>query len=164
MHEQDSEHYRPIYVHAKVAVVDDIWCTVGSGNLNNRGMADDTEINVAVLDAELARAFRLSLQGEHLGLVQTEDLLALSRMVGKQYQSLDERAHAQQILRYLEGIVGDPFTAMHLMHERAWENLQRYQAHQPLIGHLLPYLTAGEAHDQGLPFREEHGWIEEVNS
>src|SRR6266567_4370502 len=45
----DGEHYRPIYVHAKVAIIDDIWSTVGSGNLNNRGMRDDTEMNVAVL-------------------------------------------------------------------------------------------------------------------
>ena len=41
--------YRPIYVHAKVAIVDDLWSTVGSGNLNNRGMRDDTEMNVATL-------------------------------------------------------------------------------------------------------------------
>ncbi len=44
-----TEHYRPIYVHAKVAIVDDVWTTVGSGNLNNRGMRDDTEMNVATL-------------------------------------------------------------------------------------------------------------------
>jgi phosphatidylserine/phosphatidylglycerophosphate/cardiolipin synthase-like enzyme len=159
--EQDREHYSPIYVHAKVTVIDDTWYTVGSGNLNNRGMADDTEINVAVLDSEVAHAFRLSLQGEHLGLIQSDDQLALSRLVGKQYQSTDERTRAQKILQYLEGILGDPFAAMHLMHEHAWENLRRYQANQPLIGHLLPYLTAEEALDQGLPFREEHGWIEE---
>lgn len=39
---EDGEHYRPIYVHAKVAIVDDVWSTVGSANLNNRGMRDDT--------------------------------------------------------------------------------------------------------------------------
>ncbi len=40
---EDGEHYRPIYVHAKVAIIDDLWSTVGSGNLNNRGMRDETE-------------------------------------------------------------------------------------------------------------------------
>jgi hypothetical protein len=29
------------------------------------------------------------------------------------------------------------------------------------VGHLLPYLTAEEAKQQGLNFREEHGWLEE---
>jgi hypothetical protein len=47
------------------------------------------------------------------------------------------------------------------MRERAEENLQRYKAKQPLLGHLLPYLTGEEARQQGLPFREEHGWLEE---
>src|SRR5450432_448967 len=35
MHNDGTEHYRPIYVHAKVAIVDDVWTTIGSGNLNN---------------------------------------------------------------------------------------------------------------------------------
>ena len=53
---------------------------------------------------------------------------------------------------------------MSMMHKQAWENLQRYKANQPLIGHLLPYLTADEAARQGLNFQEEHGWIEEPGS
>jgi hypothetical protein len=28
------------------------------------------------------------------------------------------------------------------------------------VGHLLPYLTAEEAKQQGLNFHEEHGWVE----
>jgi phosphatidylserine/phosphatidylglycerophosphate/cardiolipin synthase-like enzyme len=53
-------------VHAKVAIVDDLWSTLGSANLNNRGMHDDTELNVATLDAELARGLRMLLWAEHL--------------------------------------------------------------------------------------------------
>jgi phosphatidylserine/phosphatidylglycerophosphate/cardiolipin synthase-like enzyme len=60
--------YRPVYVHAKVAIIDDEWLTVGSANLNNRGMVTDSEINVVVKDPEVARAFRLNLWSEHLGL------------------------------------------------------------------------------------------------
>jgi phosphatidylserine/phosphatidylglycerophosphate/cardiolipin synthase-like enzyme len=159
--EQGRVHYRPIYVHAKVAVVDDAWCTIGSGNLNNRGMADDTELNIAAFDVELAQALRISLQGEHLGLAHGDDLLALSRMIGRHYQSPEERTRAAQVFQYLLGVLGDPLVAMRLMHERAWDNLRRYQAKQPLLGHLLPYLTQEEAQYEGLPFREEHGWIEE---
>ncbi|QBD81713.1 hypothetical protein EPA93_39385 [Ktedonosporobacter rubrisoli] len=160
MHEQGRELYRPIYVHAKVAVIDDAWCTIGSGNLNNRGMADDTELNIAALDSELAQALRISLQSEHLGLVQGDDLLALSRLVGKHYQSQDEHMYAEQLLSSLKGKLADPLVAMRLMHECAWDNLKRFQANQPLHGHLLPYLTQEEAQYQGVPFREEHGWLE----
>src|SRR5581483_11506004 len=60
--------YKPIYVHAKVAIVDDAWCTVGSANLNQRGMEGDSELNVQVGDAALARELRLRLWSEHLGL------------------------------------------------------------------------------------------------
>lgn len=157
---QNREHYRPIYVHAKVMVVDDTWCTIGSGNLNNRGMADDTELNVTTLNPSLPHALRLSLQAEHLGLVQDDDLLAISRFIGKQPQSSDEQAHAQQVLTTLEGTLGDPMTTLHMMHERAWDNLRRYQTNQPLVGHLLPYLSAESARNEGLNFHEEHGWLE----
>ena len=47
------------------------------------------------------------------------------------------------------------------MIERAADNLRRYKEKQPLVGHLLPYLAAEEATQQGLHFREEHGWLEE---
>ena len=29
-----------------------------------------------------------------------------------------------------------------------------------MVGHLLPYLTADDAKQQGLDFREAHGWVE----
>ncbi len=155
-------HYRPIYVHAKVAIVDDIWATVGSANLNNRGMRDDTEMNVATLDPALAHGLRLMLQGEHLDLIRERDLFIISRLLGQQRQSGEERNQALRVLSQLDDKLGNPMVAMRLMHERAWENLQRYQAKQPLVGHLLPYLTGEEAIRQGLNFREDHGWLEEL--
>ncbi len=156
----DGIHYRPIYVHAKVAIVDDLWSTVGSANLNNRGMRDDTEMNVATLDHTLAHGLRLMLQGEHLGLVEMQDMFALSRLLGRQKQTQAEQEQGAAALRTLITTLGDPLVAAHMMYERAWENLQRYKAHQPLIGHLLPYLTAEEAVAQGLQFHEDSGWIE----
>jgi len=55
-----------IYVHAKVGIVDDRWMTVGSANLNDHSLFNDTELNVVTHDAELARATRLALWAEHL--------------------------------------------------------------------------------------------------
>ena len=56
----------PVYVHAKVAIVDDRWITVGSANLNEHSLFNDSEVNVAVHDEELARETRLRLWAEHL--------------------------------------------------------------------------------------------------
>jgi phosphatidylserine/phosphatidylglycerophosphate/cardiolipin synthase-like enzyme len=57
----------PIYVHAKVCVIDDEWCCVGSGNLNRRSWTHDSELSCAVLDDSFARGLRLELTCEHLG-------------------------------------------------------------------------------------------------
>jgi phosphatidylserine/phosphatidylglycerophosphate/cardiolipin synthase-like enzyme len=57
---------KPVYVHAKVGIVDDRWLTVGSANLNEHSLFNDTEVNVVVCDEQLARAARLRLWSEHL--------------------------------------------------------------------------------------------------
>jgi phosphatidylserine/phosphatidylglycerophosphate/cardiolipin synthase-like enzyme len=160
--QSDSTHYRPIYVHAKVAIIDDIWTTVGSANLNNRGMRDDTELNLATLDPQLAHGLRLMLQAEHLGLVSEDELVDLLRLLGRLHQTPSEQERAANTLKKLHETLADPLTALHLMHDRAQENLSRYKANQLLHGYLLPYLTAEEATAQGLHFQEEHGWIEKA--
>jgi phosphatidylserine/phosphatidylglycerophosphate/cardiolipin synthase-like enzyme len=58
----------PLYVHAKVGIVDDRWLTIGSANLNSHSLFNDTEMNVVTDDAELARATRERLWAEHLEL------------------------------------------------------------------------------------------------
>ena len=55
-----------VYVHAKIGIVDDRWLTIGSANLNEHSLFNDTELNVVTDDAELARATRLRLWSEHL--------------------------------------------------------------------------------------------------
>jgi phosphatidylserine/phosphatidylglycerophosphate/cardiolipin synthase-like enzyme len=60
----------PVYVHAKVCVVDDAWFTCGSDNLNLRSWTHDSEATCAVVDpdGDLPRALRSRLWAEHLGL------------------------------------------------------------------------------------------------
>jgi phosphatidylserine/phosphatidylglycerophosphate/cardiolipin synthase-like enzyme len=75
----------PVYVHAKVCVVDDIWASVGSDNLNRRSWTHDSELACAILDEVVAdtdaadgpRRFalqlRLLLAREHLDRAEGED-------------------------------------------------------------------------------------------
>jgi phosphatidylserine/phosphatidylglycerophosphate/cardiolipin synthase-like enzyme len=65
----------PIYVHAKVLIVDDLILRVGSSNMNNRSMRLDTECDVAI-DAtlpanagtrDMIAGIRDDLLAEHLG-------------------------------------------------------------------------------------------------
>ncbi|HVF49093.1 MAG TPA: phospholipase D-like domain-containing protein [Pyrinomonadaceae bacterium] len=46
--------YQAAMIHAKTMVVDDIWCVVGSTNLDNRSFGLNDEVNLAALDAEFA--------------------------------------------------------------------------------------------------------------
>jgi phosphatidylserine/phosphatidylglycerophosphate/cardiolipin synthase-like enzyme len=55
-----------VYIHAKVAIIDDEWLTVGSANLNEHSLFNDTEMNVVARDPDLARETRLRLWAEHL--------------------------------------------------------------------------------------------------
>ena len=75
----------PIYVHAKLCVVDDLWMAIGSDNLNRRSWTHDSEVSCAVIDSErdpraphdpagtgdgarrLPRTTRLRAAAEHLG-------------------------------------------------------------------------------------------------
>ncbi len=53
-------------MHAKIAIVDDRWLTLGSANLNDHSLFNDTEMNVVCCDEDLVRATRLRLWAEHL--------------------------------------------------------------------------------------------------
>ena len=67
----------PVYVHAKVCVVDDEWTTIGSDNLNLRSWTHDSELTCAVVDpdGDLSRDLRTSLWAEHLGLPEDDERL-----------------------------------------------------------------------------------------
>jgi phosphatidylserine/phosphatidylglycerophosphate/cardiolipin synthase-like enzyme len=56
----------PLYVHAKVGIVDDRWMTIGSANLNEHSLFNDTEVNVVVDDRSLITRTRHRLWAEHL--------------------------------------------------------------------------------------------------
>ena len=40
----------PIYVHAKLCIIDDEWAKVGSDNINRRSWTHDSELACAVVD------------------------------------------------------------------------------------------------------------------
>jgi phosphatidylserine/phosphatidylglycerophosphate/cardiolipin synthase-like enzyme len=85
VYDLENAHGTPIYVHAKICVVDDVWFTVGSDNFNRRSWTNDSELTCAVIDStrdereprvldasgdgarRLARDLRLEVWSEHLG-------------------------------------------------------------------------------------------------
>jgi phosphatidylserine/phosphatidylglycerophosphate/cardiolipin synthase-like enzyme len=63
---QRGDDAKPVYVHAKIGIVDDRWLTIGSANLNEHSLFNDTEMNVVCADPAIARTTRLRLWSEHL--------------------------------------------------------------------------------------------------
>ena len=73
----------PVYVHAKMCVIDDVWATIGSDNFSRRSWTHDSELSAVVVDRSavpldagtpeaadpevgFARRLRLTLAAEHL--------------------------------------------------------------------------------------------------
>ncbi|KVO78899.1 hypothetical protein WJ79_00170 [Burkholderia ubonensis] len=54
----DRMAYREIYIHSKLMIIDDVFVTVGSANLNQRSMATDSEINIAATGTKYAAKLR----------------------------------------------------------------------------------------------------------
>jgi phosphatidylserine/phosphatidylglycerophosphate/cardiolipin synthase-like enzyme len=95
VHVFDLENHEgtPIYIHAKVCVIDDVWCSVGSDNFNRRSWTHDSELSNAIFDdthderaptdpaglgdgaRRFPRELRLALMREHLDQTSDQNLL-----------------------------------------------------------------------------------------
>ncbi|MCX5793870.1 MAG: phospholipase D-like domain-containing protein [Elusimicrobia bacterium] len=51
-------------LHAKMAVVDGVWCTVGSYNMDHRSLRHNLEVNLLVLDTVLAAQMKKKFAGD----------------------------------------------------------------------------------------------------
>jgi phosphatidylserine/phosphatidylglycerophosphate/cardiolipin synthase-like enzyme len=89
----ENDDGTPIYIHAKICVVDDTWITCGSDNFNRRSWTNDSELTCAIVDTTadeqeargtgaenrtgggFARDVRLQLWAEHLGLERDDPRL-----------------------------------------------------------------------------------------
>jgi phosphatidylserine/phosphatidylglycerophosphate/cardiolipin synthase-like enzyme len=173
--------YRPIYVHAKVGVVDDRWATIGSANLNSRGVSHDAELNVAALDSEFARGLRQMLWAEHAGALchahtgwpapaatPTPKPLTPSADNGL----VAALVHPVDIWRtYRDDLdpsdlaqLEDPLAGIGLLARRAKENLERLRQDQPLVGQILPYVSHEEGAALGLTVDRERGLLDPLRA
>ncbi|HEV7526041.1 MAG TPA: phospholipase D-like domain-containing protein [Acidimicrobiia bacterium] len=111
IYDLENEAGTPVYVHAKVCVIDDVLLVAGSDNLNRRSWTHDSELSCSVIDERLdereprdpgglgdgarrlARDTRLRLWREHLGRRDTDDDVDLLDPTGG-YRALEAAADA----------------------------------------------------------------------
>ncbi|MDA8486661.1 hypothetical protein NNO07_26635 [Pseudomonas resinovorans] len=63
--EQGTAKYKPIYVHSKLLLVDDLFFTLGSANINARSLLSDSELNIAMPSPKTTRLWRERLWEMH---------------------------------------------------------------------------------------------------
>jgi cardiolipin synthase A/B len=85
----EIHEYTPALLHAKTMVIDGVWATIGSTNLDNRSLALTEELNVIVYDRAVARRFEEIF----------EDDLANSRRVT--YEAWKDRGVGAKLLEVL---------------------------------------------------------------
>ena len=86
----EIHEYSPSFLHAKVAVIDKRWATVGSSNLDPLSLLLAREANVVVEDAHFALALRATL----------------TDTIAKEGQAVDAQSYMNRPLsqRFLEGV------------------------------------------------------------
>jgi phosphatidylserine/phosphatidylglycerophosphate/cardiolipin synthase-like enzyme len=65
--------YKDIYVHSKLLLVDDVFFTLGSANVNVRSMEGDSELNIACPSPGLTQQWRKHLWRLHTGATPGDD-------------------------------------------------------------------------------------------
>jgi phosphatidylserine/phosphatidylglycerophosphate/cardiolipin synthase-like enzyme len=79
----ENDEGTPVYVHAKVCVVDDVWAAVGSDNLSMRSWTYDTELSCAVVDEASLEAAEAGVDGLPDGYAQRQRLLLAREHLGR---------------------------------------------------------------------------------
>ncbi|RYY09242.1 MAG: phospholipase, partial [Alphaproteobacteria bacterium] len=142
----------PIYVHAKVTVIDDEVLRVGSSNFNNRSLRLDTECDVVIDAAHPGNAderatiagIRNSLLAEHLDTT-SETITAMIEETGSIITTIERLRGEGRSLR--------PYEVPDLDAVRTWladnkvldpegpkEMFEALSARKPLLGRLRPHL------------------------
>jgi len=94
-------HGGPVYVHSKAAIVDDEWLTIGSANLNEHSLFNDTEVNAVVRDESFVRDARLRLWSEHLEEDVSADPI---RVIDELWRPRANASAPDRKLRLLSGV------------------------------------------------------------
>jgi phosphatidylserine/phosphatidylglycerophosphate/cardiolipin synthase-like enzyme len=113
-----TEGGEPIYVHAKIMIIDDVLLRVGSSNLNNRSLGFDTECDLALEAAgnspdderlrETIRRIRTDLLREHLD-VDTDELSGALEQSGSLLDAIENLRGRGRTLRRFDpaDVAGD---------------------------------------------------------
>ncbi|CAN7543676.1 phospholipase [Pseudoduganella sp. LjRoot289] len=100
-----ADEYEEIYIHAKVAIVDDAAFTMGSANLNLRSMALDSELNVLSEAMDVAYKLRCDLFRQCTGQTGPEQFSNMALTFKSWQDTMQENSSRKSQGKVLEGQV-----------------------------------------------------------
>ncbi len=132
--EMEKFTIQPIYVHTKVAIVDDIWATVGTANLDGSSLTYVNELE-DFYDSEFNRNMEMNaILHENSG----EEVLDLRNALWGEHLRIEE-----------DSILKDDDGYLKLWQKIARKNLKSLKQEKPsLNGQILPYSMENSAEDQ----------------
>lgn len=68
-----AEEWMPVYIHSKIMLINDVFTTHGSANINTRSMETDSEMNIAHDWADVTKALRQRLWKSHTNGLGAQD-------------------------------------------------------------------------------------------
>jgi phosphatidylserine/phosphatidylglycerophosphate/cardiolipin synthase-like enzyme len=91
--------YQNVYVHAKIALIDDVWATIGSANIANRSFYGDTELNASFWHRPTVTELRRNLLLEHLGqdTAEIDDVNALRLYARIARENAERRSRSEPL-------------------------------------------------------------------
>ncbi|HEK1011527.1 TPA: phospholipase [Pseudomonas putida] len=72
------DNWMPVYIHSKLAIIDDVFTTLGSANINIRSMEVDSELNICHESPALSKSLRKHLWDLHTRGMGAQDDAAVA--------------------------------------------------------------------------------------
>ncbi|PKM05278.1 MAG: phospholipase [Gammaproteobacteria bacterium HGW-Gammaproteobacteria-6] len=88
--EISNAKYKPIYVHSKLLLVDDLFFTLGSANINARSLLTDSELNISMPSPKTTKLWRKRLWEMHANKAIGESKVTLNENIRDDYNRWDE--------------------------------------------------------------------------
>jgi phosphatidylserine/phosphatidylglycerophosphate/cardiolipin synthase-like enzyme len=86
-----------VYIHQKLMIVDDVFTTHGSANVNRRSMEVDSELNICHEHGEATRALRKQLWGLHTNNLGAQDDVAEAYTQWSRIISLNTKSQSRKL-------------------------------------------------------------------
>ncbi|QLI82667.1 phospholipase [Chitinibacter fontanus] len=93
----EGQQWTPVYIHSKLMIVNDVFTTHGSANINTRSMEVDSELNIAHEWKSVSQKLRRDLWNLHTKEMGAQDDPAVAYLEWRKIINRNKRRQAQKL-------------------------------------------------------------------